>query len=166
MAGLPNFGNAFGGHGSGGLSNDQIYLYRHAERWLAANRHMLGKNQHVELADPVSTHSGISCKLIKVAEGGRQLLDLFKAYDARCSDVRDTRDDETGTNAYRVDIPFPEGGPTGETFQRNYVPSPWSSFVDEPKFLIIAFAATCVSAALTTRADQWMSLAAFVLGKL
>jgi hypothetical protein len=156
----------FGGGGAiGNLTSDQILLYRDVERWLANVRPQLGANCHIQLASPVGSHQGgIKCQVLNASKPTKEFLDLFKRYDADCSDVIPEMDDELRKNIYHVSIPFPKGGfPDGMSSSMAAAGTRggwWSSFLDEPRVLITAFLVTAVSAALTTKWSQWTSLAA------
>lgn len=148
----------------GRLNSNQVLLYRHAERWLSQHRHLLGENQNTRLADPTPSHLGIECKVINVSHFNRDIMEMFRAYDQRCGDVTSRYDDERGKNVYRVSIPYPPGGPEGDIFQKQFVPSWWTQIIDEPKNLIIAFAVCTLSAVITTSPSQWTNLLALAVG--
>lgn len=158
MSTLPDIG---GDPGLAGLSEDHLSLYRNVERWLSANRGVLGQNQHLRLAQPRATHAGITCKVINVVRGGRDLIDLFKGYDPHCSDVRQMYDDETSQHLYRVDVPFPRSGTA--PLDSGAAPSCWSRWIDDPLSISAGFVLTLAVASVTTRAEQWSELAGVFL---
>ena len=124
---------------------------------------MLGQNQYMKLSDPRPTVQGISCRLVNVQRGGRELIDVFRGYDPRCSDVRETVNDETGDRQYRVDIPFPLDGGRDEALRRDRAERGWFwRLADDPRFVLGGLMATATLAAFTTRADQWASVLAAV----
>ena len=170
MAGLPSLAGMFGGGGGGShgnLTNDQILLYRDVERWLANARGRFVENRHVELSNPVGSHQGgIKCEVLRASKPNKEFFDMFKAYDAGCSDLLPEMDDELGRNVYHVFIPFPRDGRLSDlqATGRGGGGFWWPAFLDEPRVIITGLMVTAVSAAFTTKWSQWMSFAASVLG--
>lgn len=140
------------------LSPEQRSLYRYAERWLAQNRHLAPGNDSVTLLNPRPSYGGITCDVVRVTCISQELFALFQNLSPDSTPVTGTMDEETGKNLYRVTIPFLE------IASEKYAESFLTRFFNEPAWIIYGLSALSITATLTTSREQWIGLAAVVLG--